>query len=137
MPQFRLFVYFLSPALIFLAVVTNSGSSNKWQSARGVRLMGSGKWTFDVIVEANPKTPNSCTHLEILMQSTNQLFTALFVFSGRIIVGCVPESFTCSGSKQWVGAVGSYGYIGGTGGICFSDPRSVEYGGHLFTSFTN
>ncbi len=87
--------------------VMNSGSDNKWQSIRSVRQMsGPGKHVFEVEIVAAPKTPNSW----------------------QVIVGVVPASFTCTGQKQWVGAAESWGYIGGTGGKCFNEPKSIPYG---------
>ena len=43
-----------------------------------------------------------------------------------MIVGCVPATFTCTGTKQWVGAGESWGYIAGTGGKCFNVPKSND-----------
>ena len=37
---------------------------------------------------------------------------------GRFIIGVIPASLDCTGSKQWVGTNGSWGYIAGTGGKC-------------------
>eukprot|EP00457_Paulinella_chromatophora_P000814 gb/GEZN01000814.1/.p1 GENE.gb/GEZN01000814.1/~~gb/GEZN01000814.1/.p1 ORF type:complete len:1063 (-),score=123.04 gb/GEZN01000814.1/:329-3517(-) len=86
--------------------VTNTGSENKWQSIRALKPFDSGVVQFAIEILNNPNSPNSW----------------------RIIVGCVNDSFTCSGSKQWVGASGSWGYIAGTGGSCSNLPVSVKYG---------
>jgi hypothetical protein len=81
-------------------LVTNTGSSDKWQSIRSIQMFGqpegspippSGKQYFDIEIVSNPATPNSW----------------------QFIVGAVPPSFTCSGTKQWVGASKSWGYIAG------------------------
>jgi len=99
------------------AVVTNTGSSDKWQSVRSIKaLNGPDKanpddhtpniQSFEVEITQSPKTPNSW----------------------MMIVGAVPPTFTCSGSKQWVGAGESWGYIAGTGGKCFNVPRTTAYG---------
>ena len=96
------------------AIVTNSGSSEKWQIVRSLAPLPANPHhqqattthAFQVEVLAAPHTPNS--------------------WQG--IVGVVPASLTCGGSKQWVGAGGSWGYIGGTGGKCWTEPKSKEYG---------
>jgi len=99
------------------AVVTNTGSSDKWQSVRSMKVFNPPDknnpddrtpniQSFEVEITQSPKTPNSW----------------------MMIVGVVPTTFTCSGSKQWVGAGESWGYIAGTGGKCFNVPRSTPYG---------
>ena len=90
------------------SVVTNSGSSEKWQIIRSLAPLPSTPAThaFQIEVLAAPFTPNSW----------------------QAIVGVVPAALSCGGSKQWVGAGGSWGYIGGTGGKCWTEPKSKEYG---------
>ena len=91
------------------SIVRNSGSADKWQSVRSLDCFTRQRTphhSFTITVLASPKTPNSW----------------------RMIAGVVPASFTCTGSKQWVGAGGSWGYIGGTGGKCFNEPKSRPYG---------
>ena len=96
------------------SIVTNSGSNEKWQIVRSLVSLPAnphfpltaGVHAFQVEVLAAPHTPNSW----------------------QAIVGVVPAALTCGGSKQWVGAGGSWGYIGGTGGKCWSEPKSKEYG---------
>ena len=86
-------------------VLRNSGSMDKWQSCRSLKPFsaagGSARHRFDVELVDCPKTNNSW----------------------QVIVGVVPPTFTCSGTKQWVGAGDSWGYIGGTGGKCFNVPK--------------
>ena len=91
------------------SILRNAGSNDKWQSARSLHCFTRSRsphHSFTVTVLASPKTPNSW----------------------RMIVGVVPASFTCTGSKQWVGAGGSWGYIGGTGGKCYNEPKTKPYG---------
>jgi hypothetical protein len=91
------------------SLVRNTGSADKWQSVRSVRSFSGvarSRHRFDVTLVDCPRTNNSW----------------------QVIVGVVPASFTCQGAKQWVGAGDSWGYIGGTGGKCFSVPKSVDYG---------
>ena len=95
------------------SIVTNSGSSEKWQIVRSLASLPANPHyhqpathAFRIQVLAAPHTPNSW----------------------QTIVGVVPAALTCGGSKQWVGAGGSWGYIGGTGGKCWSEPKSKEYG---------
>lgn len=89
-------------------LVTNTGSDDKWQSIRSVKCFRPSDRVckFEVELLEAPPTPNSW----------------------KIIVGVVPASFTCIGSKQWVGAGESFGYIGGMGGICYNKPQSAPYG---------
>lgn len=80
-------------------LVSNTGSQDKWQSARSQRLFGrddgkggaTGREQFEIEITSLPQTPNNW----------------------QTIVGVVPAGFVCSGSKQWVGANKSWGYIGG------------------------
>jgi len=94
------------------SLVRNSGSSDKWQSVRSLRAFSLGlqparaTYSFEVALLDCPRTNNSWS----------------------VIVGVVPAAFTCSGSKQWVGAAESWGYIGGTGGKLFAAPKSLDYG---------
>ena len=91
------------------SVVLNSGSADKWQCVRSVHAFTraqSSLHEFSLTVLESPRTPNSWI----------------------MIAGVVPASFTCAGSKQWVGAGGSWGYIAGTGGKCFIEPKSKPYG---------
>ena len=91
------------------SIVRNSGSSEKWQCIRSLHCFTraqASQHSFTLTVLEAPKTPNSWV----------------------MIVGVVPASFTCTGSKQWVGAGGSWGYIAGTGGRCFTEPKSRPYG---------
>ena len=95
------------------SIVTNSGSSEKWQIVRSLVPLPTNSHyhqaathSFQIEVLAAPHTPNSW----------------------QAIVGVVPAALTCGGSKQWVGAGGSWGYIGGTGGKCWTEPKSKEYG---------
>jgi len=90
-------------------LATNTGSNDKWQCVRSTRVFGksgTGREAFEVELVSLPPTPNSW----------------------QVIVGVVPTSFQCGGSKQWVGAYKSWGYIGGTGGVCHDSPNSMPYG---------
>ena len=91
------------------SVVRNGGSSEKWQCIRSLHAFTRSQsplHSFSLTVVDAPKTPNSWV----------------------MVAGVVPASFTCTGSKQWVGAGGSWGYIAGTGGKCYSEPKSRPYG---------
>ena len=92
--------------LVAGSVVRNSGSGDKWQMVRSVQSFSSGHHRIAVKVTSDPQTSNTW----------------------RFIVGVVPATLDCSGSKQWVGTGGSWGYIAGTGGKCHNAARSDEYG---------
>eukprot|EP01084_Bolivina_argentea_P245805 411457_1 len=47
--------------------------------------------------------------------------------SWKFMVGIAPDEFTCNGSRQWLGSQKSYAYIGGTGGKCFDNTKSISY----------
>lgn len=89
-------------------LLRNANSNDKWQSCRSVKSFslssGGARQRFDVELVDCPKTNNSW----------------------QVIVGVVPATFTCVGNKQWVGAGESWGYIAGTGGKCFNQPKRSE-----------
>eukprot|EP01006_Ploeotia_vitrea_P052211 TRINITY_DN67660_c9_g12_i2.p1 TRINITY_DN67660_c9_g12~~TRINITY_DN67660_c9_g12_i2.p1 ORF type:complete len:1039 (+),score=601.97 TRINITY_DN67660_c9_g12_i2:75-3191(+) len=83
-------------------IATNRGSRDKWQSVMSVRKFTSGVQRFSVEIMCSPPTPNNW----------------------KFIVGVVRENFPLT----WVGAAESWGYIGGTGGKCYSVGSSTPYG---------
>jgi hypothetical protein len=97
-------------------VVSNTGSNDKWQSARSIMI-----FSADLAAAMNKPGLIQEFSIEILGSPASPN-------SWRLIVGVVPASFTCTGNKQWVGASESWGYIAGTGGKCFNQPKSILYG---------
>ena len=61
---------------------------------------------FDLLILSSPKTTNKWIS----------------------IVGLVPTDFLFKGNKQWIGALDSWGYIGGTGGKVHTTGKSNPYG---------
>jgi SPRY domain/Sad1 / UNC-like C-terminal len=88
-------------------IVTNTGSNDRWQLARTKHSASSGIHRYIVLVRHDPPTSNTW----------------------KFIIGVVPSDFGASGKrKEWVGALGSWGYIAGTGGSVHSHAKSIKYG---------
>ncbi len=88
--------------------VSNIGSDDTWQSIKTrqpLKYMNNIN-SFSVLVERAQNTSNSW----------------------KFMVGIAPDEFTCNGSRQWLGSQKSYAYIGGTGGKCFDNTKSISYG---------
>jgi len=90
--------------------VFNTGSDDTWQTVKARPALPfdplTGDAEFSVICERSEPTSNQW----------------------KFMVGVTPEEFTCNGSRQWLGSQKSYAYIGGTGGKCFHEPKSLTYG---------
>ena len=90
--------------------VINTGSEDTWQTVKARQPLQFDKITgenqFSVICERCENTSNSW----------------------KFMVGIAPDEFTCNGSRQWLGSQKSYAYIGGTGGKCYNEAKSISYG---------
>jgi len=89
--------------------VMNTGSSDSWQTVKTkqpISFRSGAVQTFTLLVERSEDTTNSW----------------------QFIGGVAPVEFRCSGNKQWLGSQGSWGYIAGTGGKCYQQPKSENYG---------
>jgi len=94
--------------------VTNAGSSDSWQTVKTkqkIDFSNSSIQEFSILVEKVENTTNSW----------------------RFIAGVAPASFSCVGSKQWLGSQSSWGYIAGTGGKCFNVGKSDPYAAKWIT----
>lgn len=87
-------------------LVENTGSEDKWRSVGSLLSYSTGRRYFEVVVNHLPSGSNSW----------------------KICVGVVDRDFDFSHQKLWVGAQGSWGYLGGTGGKCHGGSKSVSYG---------
>jgi len=87
-------------------LVFNTGSNDKWQLARTTKQFSQGVQVAVIKIVHDLPTSNTW----------------------KFIVGVVGAKLDGQGTKQWVGANGSWGYILGTGGKCHQEPRSVPYG---------
>eukprot|EP01084_Bolivina_argentea_P100315 180137_1 len=90
--------------------VINTGSEDTWQTIKARQPLifnpATGANEFTALVERAENTSNSW----------------------KFMVGIAPDEFTCNGSRQWLGSQKSYAYIGGTGGKCYDNPKSISYG---------
>lgn len=86
-------------------MVTNKGSSDKWQMVRSQFAVSGGQHRFAIKIVVDASTTNTW----------------------RYILGVIPTTFPAAG-KEWVGAHGSWGYIAGTGGKCHQVAKSMPYG---------
>jgi len=86
--------------------VLNTGSNNKWRTVASLLPYSSGRRYFEILIKELPNSSNSW----------------------KICIGVVPKKFDFGHKKLWVGAQGSYGYIGGTGGKCHDQSKSISYG---------
>jgi len=89
--------------------VVNTGSDDTWQTVKSrqpIAFDKMGNAEFSVLTERSENTSNSW----------------------KFMVGIAPEDFVCNGSRQWLGSQKSYAYIGGTGGKCYDNPKSISYG---------
>jgi len=90
--------------------VLNTGSDDTWQTVKSRQPVAfdkmSGDAQFSILTERTEATSNSW----------------------KFMVGIAPEDFACNGSRQWLGSQKSYAYIGGTGGKCYDNPKSIAYG---------
>jgi len=89
--------------------VVNTGSDDTWQTVKSrqpIAFDKGGDAEFSVLCERSENTSNSW----------------------KFMVGLAPEDFVCNGSRQWLGSQKSYAYIGGTGGKCYDNPKSISYG---------
>jgi len=88
----------------------NTGSEDTWQTVKSRQPLVFDKATgmneFSVLCERVESTSNSW----------------------KFMAGIAPDEFTCNASRQWLGSQKSYAYIGGTGGKCFDNPKSLSYG---------
>ena len=88
--------------------LTSLGSDDTWQTCktRGPIEFVGPKAEFSVLIEKSEQTTNAW----------------------KFMIGVAPETFTCTGSRQWLGSQNSWGYIGGTGGKCYNVGKSSPYG---------
>ena len=84
----------------------NNGSADKWQVVLSKQMFSSGKVTVD---------------LEVCLPKTQTSNTWIFC------IGVVPVSFSASNTQKWIGSQGSWGYIGGTGGVVHDSVESTAY----------
>jgi hypothetical protein len=112
--------------------VRNTGSADKWQLVRSSQSWDRGRVGVQVRIVKEPKTTNTCNSLTWIPNPMPSVMTdwlsSGFVVIGRFIIGVIPSTVDCKGAKQWVGTSGSWGYIGGTGGKCHAQPKSLSYG---------
>ena len=85
--------------------VVNKGSRDKWQLVRSVHSASKGQQKYVVKLLDDMATTNTW----------------------KCIVGVISTAYPAKG-KEWVGAHGSWGYIGGTGGKCHQVATSKPYG---------